>query len=61
MVDVLFLLMALAFVVVATLAALATTSASPTVRAIAGKTVNGSVVFALISVLLAVWFLVRPT
>jgi hypothetical protein len=61
MIDVIFLVLTIAFVIVATLAALATTSASPTVRAIAGKTVNGSVVFALISVLLAVWFLVRPT
>ena len=52
--------LALAFVVVATLAAVATTSASPTVRVIANKVVNGSAAAVLISVVLAVWFLYWP-
>jgi hypothetical protein len=60
MIDVTFLLIAIAFVISATLAALATTSASPTVRAIADKVVNGSAAAVLISVVLAVWFLCWP-
>ena len=53
MIDVIFLMMAIAFVMVATLAAVATTSASPTVRGIANKTINGSsAAAALVSVVL---------
>ena len=60
MIDLIFLMLAFAFVVVATLAALATTSASPTVRVIANKLVNGSAAAVLISVVLAAWFFVWP-
>jgi len=60
MIDVIFLMMAIAFVIVATLAAVATTSASPTVRGIANKTVNGSSAAALVSVVLTAWFLFWP-
>jgi hypothetical protein len=60
MVDVICLELALAFVIVATLAAVATTSASPTVRVIANKVVNGSAAAILISIALAVWFLCWP-
>jgi len=56
MVDMICLGACLAFVVVTTLAAVATTSASRTVRGIASKTVNGSFTAALVSVALAVWF-----
>jgi hypothetical protein len=60
MVDLIFSMLAIGFFIVATLAAVATaTSVSPTLRNIAGKTVDGSVAFALMSALLAVWFLVR--
>jgi hypothetical protein len=60
MVDIICLEFAVAFVVVATLAAVATTSASRTVRGIASKTVNGSAAAVLISIALAVWFLCWP-
>jgi hypothetical protein len=60
MVDMICLELALAFVIVATLAAVATTSASQTVRGIASKTVNGSAAAVLISVVLAVWFFCWP-
>jgi hypothetical protein len=60
MVDMICLELALAFVILATLAAVATTSASPTVRVIANKVVNGSAAAVLISVVLAVWFLYWP-
>jgi hypothetical protein len=60
MVDMICLELALAFVIVATLAAVATTSASRTVKGIASKTVNGSAAAVLISVVLAVWFLCWP-
>jgi hypothetical protein len=60
MVDMIFLELALAFVILATLAAVATTSASRTVRGIASKMVNGSVTAALVSVVLAVLFLYWP-
>ena len=60
MVDMIFLELALAFVILATLAAVATASASRTVRGIASKTVNGSVTAALVSAALAVWFLYWP-
>jgi hypothetical protein len=54
--DMICLELALAFVVVATLAAVATTSASRTVRGIASKTVNDSFTAALVSVALTAWF-----
>ena len=60
MIDLIFLELALAFVVVATLAAVATTGASRTVRGIANKMVNGSVTAALVSIVLAVLFLYWP-
>jgi len=60
MIDVIFLMTAIAFVTVATLAALATTSASPTVRSIADKIVNGSCAAALVSVVLTAWFFFWP-
>ena len=60
MLDVIFSMMAIAFVIVATLAAVATTSASRTVRGMAGKVVNGSFVAALVAVGLTAWFHYRP-
>jgi hypothetical protein len=60
MVDMICLELALAFVILATLAAVATASASRTVRGIASKTVNGSVTAALVSTALAIWFLYWP-
>jgi hypothetical protein len=60
MIDVVFSMMVIAFVIVAALAAVATTSASPTVRRIANKVVNGSFVAALLSVGLTAWFFFSP-
>jgi hypothetical protein len=60
MVDMICLELALAFVIVATLAAVATTSASRTVKGIASKAVNGSFTAALVAVALGVWFLCWP-
>jgi len=60
MIDLIFLMLAVAFVVVATLAALATTSASPTIRVTANKVVNGSAVAFLVTVALTVWFFFWP-
>jgi hypothetical protein len=60
MIDVIFLMLTIAFVIVATLAALATTSASPTVRMMANKAVNGSSAAALVFVVLTAWFLFWP-
>jgi hypothetical protein len=60
MVDMICFEVALAFVIVATLAPVATTSASQTVRGIASKTVNSSAAAVLISVVLAVWFFCWP-
>ena len=60
MIDLIFLELALAFVIVATLAAVAITSASRMVKSIASKTVNSSSTAALVSVVLAVWFLYWP-
>jgi hypothetical protein len=42
MIDMIFLELAIAFVIVATLAAVATTSGSQTVRGVVNRTVNGS-------------------
>ena len=58
MVDMIFLELALA--IVATLAAVATTSTSRTVRGIASKTVNGSFTAALVSVAMTAWFFFWP-
>jgi len=60
MVDMICLELALAFVIVATLAAVAANSASRTVRDVASKTVNGSITAALVSAALAVLFLYWP-
>jgi hypothetical protein len=60
MVDMICLELALAFVIVATLAAVATNSASRTVRDVASTTVNGSITAALVSAALAVLFLYWP-
>ena len=60
MIDVIFLMMAVAFVIVATLAAVATTSDSPAVRGVADKVVNGSSAVVLISVVLTAWFIFWP-
>ena len=60
MVDMIFLEVALAFVIVATFAAVATTSGSQTVRGVASKTVNGSLTAALVSVALTAWFFFWP-
>ena len=60
MVDMIFLEIALAFVIVATVAAVATTSASRTVRGVAIKTVNGGLTAALVSVALTAWFFFWP-
>ncbi|MEA2909725.1 MAG: hypothetical protein QOJ15_1806 [Bradyrhizobium sp.] len=55
MTDVIFLLVAIAFVIVA-LGAIATLNRSPTVRWIANRVIYGSCIAALISAALAVWF-----
>jgi hypothetical protein len=60
MIDVIFLVLTIAFVIVATLAALATTSTSPSVRVMANKLVNGSAAAFLVSVALTVWFFFWP-
>ena len=60
MIDMIFFEVALAFVIVATLAAVATTSGSQTVRGVASKTVNGSLTAALVSVALTAWFFFWP-
>ena len=58
--DVIFLMIAIAFVLLALLFVVATLNASPIVRRIAHRVVYGSCVAALVSVVLAVWFLFRP-
>jgi hypothetical protein len=60
MVDMICLELALAFVILATLAAVATTSASQTVRGVASKTVNGSLTAASVSAALSAWFIFWP-
>jgi len=60
MIDVIFLVLTIAFLIVATLAALATTSTSPSVRVMANKLVNGSAAAFLVSVALTVWFFFWP-
>jgi Tfp pilus assembly protein FimT len=60
MIDMIFLELAIAFVIVATLAAVATTSGSQTVRGVANKTVNGSLTAALVSAALTAWLIFWP-
>jgi hypothetical protein len=60
MIDVIFLMLTIAFVIVATLAAFATTSTSPSVRVMANKVVNGSAAAFLVSVALTAWFFFWP-
>ena len=60
MVDLICFEVALGFVIVATLAAVATTSGSQTVRGVANKTVNGSLTVALVSAALTAWFIFWP-
>ena len=58
--DVAFLMIAISFLMVAFLSAVAMTSYSPRVRRITNRVSYGSCVAALASAALAVWFLVRP-
>jgi hypothetical protein len=60
MIDIIFLVLTIAWVFVATLAALATTSASPTVRVTANRLVNFSAVAFVVTVALTVWFFFWP-
>jgi hypothetical protein len=57
--DVIFLMNAISFLMVGFLTAVATSNASPTVRRITNSVVYGSCVAALVSIVLAVWFLFR--
>ena len=58
--DAAFLMIAISFLMVAFLTAVATLNASPKVSQIANKVIYGSCVAALVSAALAVWFLFRP-
>jgi hypothetical protein len=58
--DVIFLMIAISFLMVAFLSAVAMTSASPRGRRIANRVSYGSCVAVLVSIVLAVWFLFRP-
>jgi hypothetical protein len=58
--DVAFEMIAISFLIVALLAAVATLNASPRVRRISNRVIYGSCVAAVVSVVLAVWLLVRP-
>jgi hypothetical protein len=58
--DVAFLMIAISFLMVAFLTAVATLKASPAVRRITNRVVYGNCVAALVSVVLAVRFLFRP-
>jgi hypothetical protein len=55
--DVIFLMMAIVFVLVALLSVVATLNASPTVRRIVNRVIYGCCVAALVSVVMAAWFL----
>jgi hypothetical protein len=57
--DVVFLMIAISFLMVAFLAAVATLNAPQKVGRIANRVIYGSCVAALVSVVLAVWFLFR--
>ena len=58
--GVIFLMIAIAFVLAAFLSAVATLSAAPTVRRMANGVIYGCCVAALVSVLLAGWFVFWP-
>jgi hypothetical protein len=58
--DVIFLMLAVVFVLVAFLSAVATLNASPRLMRIGHRVILGSCGAALVSVVLAVWFLIRP-
>ena len=58
--DVVFLITAIAFVLVALVTIVATLNAGPTVRRLANRVIYGSCVAALVSVVLAAWILFRP-
>ena len=58
--DVIFLMTAIAFVLVALLSTVGTLNAPPTVTQIANGVIYGSCVAALVAVVLAAWFLYRP-
>jgi hypothetical protein len=58
--DVAFLMIAISFLLVAFLTAVATLNASPKFSRISNRVIYGSCVAALVSVALAVWFLFRP-
>jgi hypothetical protein len=58
--DVAFLIIAISFLLVAFLTAVATLNASPRLMRIGHRVILGSCVAALVSVVLAVWFLLRP-
>jgi hypothetical protein len=57
--DVIFLMIAISFLMVGFLTAVATSNASTKVRRITNSVVYGSCVAALVSIVLAVWFLFR--
>jgi hypothetical protein len=59
--DVIFLMIAIAFVLVAFVTAVATLSASPRVMRIGHSVILGSCVAALVSVVVAVWLLYWPS
>jgi hypothetical protein len=58
--SVIFLMVAIAFVVAAFLSVVATLSTPPTVRRIANVVIYGCCVAALISAMLAAWFVFWP-
>jgi uncharacterized membrane protein len=60
MIDVVFLLLTVVFVIIATLAALATTSSRATVRVAANRMVNFSAAGFLVSSGLTAWFIFWP-
>jgi hypothetical protein len=60
MIDLIFLELGIAFLIVATVAAVATTRGSQTVRGVAHKAVNGSLTAALVSATLTAWFIFWP-
>jgi hypothetical protein len=61
MYDVIFLMIAIAFVLVAFVPVFTTLNASLRTKLIAHRVIYGSCVAALVSVALAVWFLYRPS
>jgi hypothetical protein len=60
MYDVIFLMMAIVFVLVAFVAAFTTLNASPRLMRIGHRVILGGCVAAFVSVVVAVWFLVWP-